>query len=206
MTVATGKILRCATRFSQVSGEDVVNVWYLRTNFATPQDEDDVLSAVQVYLGSVFADFDHLMDNSAQPVDVRVDVVNWSGTKWMTVQNIGTDLFGLSLTLAGTSDALPSGSAVLGKLLTPSLKRAGAKFFGLFTTASNSTNGGVGATTISAVATGLAKLLTPHVISAGNQLEAVIISSVDGFVSDLIGVTVDYIWAYQRRRKLNVGS
>lgn len=206
MTVATGVVLRASARFNSVNAQDNVNVYWFRTSFASAQTDADTFTAVDTYISSVYADFDDRIRNGWSAVDLKLDVVEFVAGKWVVTQNVGFGSFGASLTFAGASDALPEGVSPLGFLRTGLGKHTGRKFFFGFTEADSDAGGNIAAAAVTAVVSGLTKLLTPHVISAGNDLIAVVADQAAGITRDILEVAGSGIFGYQRRRRPGVGS
>lgn len=206
MTVANGAILVASARFKDASGQDTVNVYNFRCDFASPQAEGDVFGAVDDYLTSVYVEFDGYMDGTADPYDLKVDVVEFTGGKWVVTQNVLFGPWGSGLTLAGIDNALPPGSAALGKLYTNLGKHIGKKFYGLLGEAALTLTGQLATAVSTAIETGQDKLLTPFLISVGNELTTVILDRVDGTVRELIASGVSDVFGYQRRRRPGTGS
>lgn len=206
MSVGTAKVLRCSARWTDANGSDLVNVFFFRTSFASAQTEADIMTAVDTYLQSCFDHFDGNMRTTTAPFDLKVDVVQWAGGKWVVVQNVGFGPWGSGLTAGSGSDALPPGSAALGKLYTNLGKHTGKKFFGGFTEASCDVGGNVEAALHTAILDGLTELLSPYVISAGNTLITVVLDYVGGTIRDALAAAVNGTWSYQRRRRPGVGS
>lgn len=206
MSIATGKVLRASARWVDTNGSDNVNVFYFRTGFAAPQSEANVWTAVNAYLIAVFNDMNTARRTGSAPLDLKVDVVEWLNGKWEVTQNVGLQGWGSGLTSTSGADALPPGVAALGKLYTGFGKHIGKKFFGLMTEAAADVGGNVVGATATMVLSGLTELLTPYLISAGNQLFSVVLDHLDGTIRDVIEVGVSGNFAYQRRRRPGTGS
>jgi len=183
-----------------------MNVWYFQTSQTGAQPEADVLAACESYLAGVFSDFDHLLDNNMNPVDIKVDIVTWQNGKWEVTANVGTTAFGGSLTTASTADYLPAGAAALGFLRTGLGKHQGRKFIGGLCEDSNSANGGLSTALATALTTGLTRLLTPFVFNTTEQLVSVVLDHTTGTVREVVEIAVPFMWAYQRRRRQGAGS
>lgn len=205
MTVAHGKVLRVSARFRDALSGDVVNVFYVLTNFATPQAEADVMTALDTNLTASYGNFDQHMISTTEPVDLKVDVVEFQAGKWVVTQNVGLTSWGAGLTTAETNDALPPGSAVLLKLRTGLGKHWGRKFFGAFTELNNVV-GYVSSALQTAVLAFGTGMLSPITISAGNTMKYVVPDTVYGLARYVTEVAVNSIWSYQRRRRTAVGS
>lgn len=206
MTVSNGNVLRVATRFTGVHQQDIMNVWYFRADFAAPQADTTVVTAVDAYLSSAIVPFDGYLDNSISPLDMKVDVVQWLNGKWEVVQNVGTAAWGSTITPASTADALPEGASALAFLRVGLGKHQGRKFLGGFAEDGNSPSGALDSTMQTTILSGLATLLTPAIISAGNEIATVVLDHTDGTVRDVIELALNGFWAYQRRRRPGVGS
>jgi hypothetical protein len=146
------------------------------------------------------------MRDTTIPVDLKVDVVQWLNGKWEVVQNVGLYAWGQLLDASSAADHLPPGVAALGKLYTGAGRHIGKKFFGALTEAVNDVGGNLGSAAATSILAGLAELLTPYVISAGNELVSVVLDHTDGTVRDIIDVAVSGYHGYQRRRRPGAGS
>lgn len=206
MTVPDGAVLRVSTRWDGVHDQDIVNVWTLRCDFATAQDEALVVSELDEYLSGVYVEFDDDLYQTITPVDIKADVVEFIGGKWIVTANLGFGSWGATLNTTETADPLPPGAAAVSFLQTSLGKHQGRKFFGGFSEDQNSPSGAIGSDVITRIMLGLVKLLTPHVISAGNDLIAVVLDTVDGTIRDVVSVATNSHWGYQRRRRPGVGS
>jgi len=206
MAVASDSVLRVSARFSGYHGQDIVNVYWFRTSFAAAQLDEDVFDACDAYVSSVYEAFDEDMRDDYAPLDLKVDVVEFLGNKWVVTHNVGFGSWGATINTTGGSDVLPEGVAALGFLHTGLGKHVGRKFFGGITEAANDTGGGLQALTQGRIATGLAELLTPYVISAGNTLQSVVADQVSGIVRLVLEVLASNVFGYQRRRRKGRGS
>ena len=206
MTVNDGDVLRVSARFDGYHDQDIVNVYHFRCDFAAPQADVDVMAGVDTYLTSVYVDFDDDLHAQITPVDLKVDVVVFSGGKWVVSQNVGFSSWGAGINTTGATDPIPPGAAAVAFLQTSLGKHQGRKFFGGFIEAANSPSGAVDNSVQGRILTGVAKLLTPHVISAGNDLITCIVANLDGAVRDIIGTALNGHWGYIRNRRPGVGS
>jgi len=181
-------------------------VWWFKTDFTASQTDALVFSGVDNYLRTVYIPFDGHIRNSWSCRDLKVDIVEHVGGAWKTVQNVGFGSWGGTITPAGSSDALPEGVAPLGFLYTGLGKHQGRKFFFGFTEAECDAGGNLSATPIANIVAGLTCLLTPHVISAGNELVAVVADMAMGITREVVEVMSASIFGYQRRRRPGRGS
>lgn len=206
MTVSNGDILRASARFQDAQGNDVVNVYNFRCDFAADQTDQDVFDEVDAYLTSVYTEYDAIIDADFDPYDLKVDVVTFAGGEWVVTQNVGFGAWGTGITSTAIGDALPPGAAVLVKLGTGLGKHTGRKFLGGFVDVILDTNGDVDPATVTGISTGFAKLLVASVISAGNEIATVILDQKLGTVRDVVEAVVGSLFSYQRRRRPGVGS
>lgn len=206
MTVQDGAVLRCSARWTSANGQDNVNVWWMRTDFTAPQTDEDTFDGVDAMITEVFQDFDHLIRNTWSVRDLKVDVVEHIGGKWTTTQNVGFGSWGAGISCLESSDALPEGVSPVGFLYTGLGKHQGRKFFFGATESYCDAGGNMVGTLVTAIVTGLTQLLTPHVISAGNNLVAVVADMAMGITRDIVEVAATGVFGYQRRRKPGVGS
>lgn len=206
MTVASGEVLRCSARFIDPAGSDQVNVFFFETDFAAPQDEATVFSAVDTYLSDCYEVFDVNMHADYDPVDLKVDVVTWDSEKWAVTQNVGFGTWGSTIATTGGTDFLPPGVAGLGQMFTGLGKHTGRKFFGGFTEGVATADGEMLQAAVDGIALGLAEFLVPFVISPSNELQSVVLDFTTGIIREVISVGASNIFAYQRRRRPGTGS
>jgi len=207
MTVASDEILQVTAGWKNVQNQDVQNVFHFVTDFLVPQSDAVVFATLQTILDDLFGAFETSIDNAASPDIMKVDVVEFlEGSGWTVTQNVAYEPWGAGITPSSTGDALPGGVALLGTLFTGLGKHAGRKFLGMLTEDSVGSGGLFNGTTVAAVATGLAELVTPYGITAGNELAGVILDRTTGVVRDIIEVAASAIPAYQRRRRTGTGS
>jgi len=206
MTVADNVVLRASARWVDPNGSDVVNVWFFVADFVTPQADQDVFDAVDQYLENVFVEFESKLIANFDPLDLKVDVVAWDSEKWQVIQNVGFGSWGAGISTVAVADALPPGASALGYLRTGLGKHGGKKFFAGFGTASLTNDGNVDVGTTSTIVLGLTELLTPFIISASNELIAVVLDHLDGTIREIIEIGASAVFAYQRRRRPGTGS
>jgi hypothetical protein len=206
MTVPNGAILRISARFTGPHQQDIINTYTLETDFASPQDETDVLDACDTYLSSIYEEFDDHIVAVMDPLDMKVDVIQFISGKWEVTQNVGSKTWGSTIATTGAFHTLPEAASAVGFLYTLLGKHAGRKFFGGFDENANSPTGAIDSTVQTDIITGITKLLTPYVISAGNNLASVVIDHAVGTVRNVISVGLKGFWGYQRRRIPGRGS
>jgi hypothetical protein len=206
MTVPNDAILVASARFKDASDNDCVNVYNFKCDFTAAQTEEDVFDAIDTYLTTVYGAFDNFLDGTANAYDLKVDVIEFTDGEWKVVQNVGFGPWGSGIILAALDETAPGGVAALGKLYTGLGRHTGKKFFGLLDDEVFTNTGELTSTVVSAVETGLTYLLTPHVISAGNELIAVVVDRAFDVVREVIEVGCSSIIAYQRRRRAGTGS
>jgi len=206
MTVQDEEVIRCSARFVDTNGSDNVNVWYFELDLAAPQSDAAVFAAVDAYLTSVYTEFDTEMRSGTGKIDLKVDVVTWQNGKWEVTHNVGLQGWGAGITPSAAGDALPPGVAALGKLYTGAGKHIGKKFFGTLTEAASDVGGNIVGAAATKITTGLTKLLTPYIISAGNVLLATVVDHLTGEKRSVIEIGVGGNFGYQRRRRPGTGS
>lgn len=206
MTVSNFDIVQASARFRNADGNDVVNVYNFFCDFAADQTDQDVFDAVDAYLTSVYTEFDANLDADFQPFDLKVDIVEFLGGAWKVVQNVGFGTWGSGISPTASGDALPPGVAVLIKLFTGLGKRTGRKFVGGVVEAVCDSDGQVVSAALASFVAGFVKLVTPHVISAGNELVTMILGQADGATRNVTEIAVSDVFAYQRRRRPGTGS
>lgn len=206
MTVLNGDKLRASARFRTASGQDNVNVYWFTATFAAPQTDEDVFDAIDLYLTSVYSDFDQYLRTAYEPLDLKVDVVEMFGGEWSVIANVGFGSWGAGIATIEGSDQLPEGVAAVAFLQTGLGKHQGRKFLGGLTEGDSDVGGNLVTAVTDAITTGMAKLITPYLISAGNTIVSKVADHTSGVMRDILEVTVDTVPGYQRRRRPGRGS
>ncbi len=206
MTISDGDVLRASARWSGPNAQDIVNVWYFQADFTTTDTDEDVFDAVDTFITRVFLPFDDDLSTDMTPVDLKVDIVDFVGGKWVVTHNVGFGPWGAGITTTEASDNLPPGAAAVGFLYTALGKHQGRKFFGGFTEDGSSGSGSVDSTMQTRILLGLAQLLIDEIVQAGNNLVSVVPDTVFGIPREVLAVALNATWGYQRRRRQGVGS
>ena len=206
MTVVNGEYLRVSARQEMPNGQDHVNVFYWRADFAASQTDQDVADAVIDELDNAYAQLNGIMSNAMLPVDVKIDKVQYVGGEMVVYETVGTFLWTTTFYVPGaTGDVLPPGVTGLLKFLTATGKVYGRKFVsGLAEAAQN--QGILTSTAVTAFAAMGASILSPYVMSVGNELIAGVMSSKFQLFIPYIETVASANMAYQRRRRLGTGS
>jgi len=206
MTINNGDVLRASARWSGPNGQDIVNVWYFQADFTTTDTDEDVFDAIDTFLTRIFLPFDDDLLTTMTPVDLKVDVVDFIGGKWVVTHNVSFGPWGAGITQTDAGETLVPGAAAVGFLQTALGKHQGRKFFGGFGIDSNSPSGAVDSSVQSRILLGLAQLLIDEVVQAGNNLVSVVPDTVFGIAREILSVALNAHWGYQRRRRPGVGS
>ena len=206
MTVPTGAVIRASARFVDTHGSDVVNVYFFRSDFDTPQSEAAVFAGCDQYLASVYTEFDANLDDDFDPLDLKVDVVEWDSVKWQVVANVGFGGWGVIIDSTALGNPLAPGVAALVSMFTGLGKHTGRKFVGGLVEAIKNSEGNFATASAAAMQVAFSLLLTPKVLSVGNDLITVVLDHTDGTIRDVIAIGVSEIFGYQRRRRPGTGS
>lgn len=205
MSVPNGALLRASARFSTAGFGDLVNVFTFQCVFTANQTDSDVFDAVDAHLSDIYNQFDLHMATQVEPLDLKVDIIEFQAGEFVVTYNVGFGSWGATLNTAETADALPSGVAVLGKLRTGLGKHWGRKWLGVFTELNNNV-GYVTSTLQTAVASGLVKLVTAYIFNTDQGIRGVVLDQQSGLARQIMEVAVNSVWSYQRRRRTGVGS
>jgi hypothetical protein len=206
VSVSSGDILRVSARQQFAEGQDHVNVWYWQASFSADQDDQDVVDGITAELDNAYAQLNGSVDAGSSQVDVKVDIVEWTDEQIHTVRTLGVHNWdGTYYIPTGGGDNLPPGVAALVKFKTWDGKVYARKFIGLLTEAVQN-SGILDGTTTTALAAMGASILSNFVISAGNELVPVVMSSKYHDAMEIIEVVASSILAYQRRRRPGTGS
>jgi hypothetical protein len=206
MTVASGEVLRVSARQQYANGQDLINVWFWQAAFTSDQTDQDVIDGILAELDNGYAQLNGITSNTISTVDVKIDVVEWVGGKLDTIRSLGTVLWDNTFYAPGSSgDVLPPGVAGLLKFTTIDGKVYGRKFFGGLSEAAQN-DGVLSGAALTSLANFAASILSPFVISTGNQLIARVMSSKYADVMLIYEGVANAVVAYQRRRRQGTGS
>lgn len=131
MTVVEGDNIRASARFSMDQGQDHVNVYYFQAGVSYSETDEDTVGYIHDHIEALYSNMTTVLSNTASPVDMKTDLVEFIGGKEEITRNLGTVPLILSFDPAATGDPLPPGTAGLLKLLTTIGKVYGRKFFGM---------------------------------------------------------------------------
>lgn len=139
MPVSGGEVIRCSVRQSGPGGQDIVNVWHYLVAAASPIDEEVVMLDVASGMDQLYATISGQISNAQNPVDIKIDVVDYVGGVYTIIRNVGTIGWGSSYNPSNSSEIYAAGVAVLVLLRTLVGKVFGRKFIGVVgeTTISN---------------------------------------------------------------------
>ena len=205
MPVSGGEVIRCSVRQSGPNGQDIVNVWHYLVAAASPIDEEDVMADVAAGMDDLYATIQGQITNTQNPVDIKIDVVDYVGGVYTIIRNVGTIGWGASYNPSNTAEIYAAGVSILVLLRTLVGKVFGRKFIGV-----------VGETTISNqnIATGdpasaftafIAKALEGFSTAAGEYLLGVMSDRLFDFaLCHEVELATEV--GYQRRRAPRSGS
>jgi len=187
------------------ASQDIVNVFHFQADFDAPQDDADVVTAINTWLNTSYGSIHDRLPSVQVPYDYKIDVVAWVAYKLHIVRNIGTFTWTLTTPPNGAGDYLPHGVAALLKFTTGAGKHYGRKFIGPLLEA-DVTAGSLTSGFISTLAALAALWLDQPDISVGNVFIPGIVHNLSGTFLPFLDGVVNAVAAYQRRRKPNVGS
>lgn len=198
-------MIRCSVRQSGPNGQDIVNVWHYLVAAASPIDEEVVMLDVASGMDQLYATISGQITNTQNPVDIKIDVVDYVGGVYTIIRNVGTIGWGSAYNPSNTAEVYAAGVSILVLLRTLVGKVFGRKFIGV-----------VGETTISNqnIATGdpasaftafIAKALEGFSTAAGEYLLGVMSDRLFDFAL-CHEVELATELGYQRRRAPRSGS
>lgn len=205
MPLAVNDVVRVSCRYSLETGQDHVNVYYWKCTTASTDSDLSILGDIHSTLGGAYANIAAFMTNLATPVDIKGDVVQFSGGLLTLVRNMGTIPYSPSTVPSGTGDALPPGNAALVKFLTGIGKVYGRKFVGALIEAQQQ-NGVLSSGLITGLQTYASLINTVITLTTSGALTPGVMSKK---LSDFVaynGYEVASNMAYQRRRRPGTGS
>lgn len=200
MTIATDRDLKVVQELNLIGGSKALNVYYFRTDFAAPQDEDAVLDAVEEWVQDLYS---NLIPQVVSGVTMglltlyQYDVV---GIEWDLV---GTRTPTVAFTAAG--DMFPHGVACMSRAYTQLSRTIGRKYLaGL--DENTATDGAWTVGCLAAVADFNTQWATSKQIIINNDLLPGVWTTRLSYVVLLTGTFVVLAdAAYQRRRRPGVG-
>ena len=205
MAMNAGDVIRASARFRLGADQDHVNVYYYRAVTAISWDDTVILQQVRDHLAGAYGDLHDKLTNRADPIDVKIDQVEFVGGVETIVRNLGTIPFTMTLPPSGTGEALPPGVAALVKFLTGVGKVYGRKFVGMLLESAQS-NGSILAATLANLEQYAAKILA-GIESGGSLLwETGVMSKKLGAFKEFTSYDASTNVAYQRRRRPGTGS
>jgi hypothetical protein len=210
MGLQTGDVLRVSVRAKSNSSKDVVNVYhYGQTGVCTATNEE-LLGFIEAHLGTAYANIEEWQAAAAVPYDVKVDRIEYSGGKIVIAENIGVIPWTTEYNPTGSGDAYAPAVSVLLILRTLVGKVFGRKFIGMLTESALTyialQAGGVASSFADLIA-GLLSSITDG--GTGLDLTPGVLSTSAAHYGEFLPFTSGEVAsepAYQRRRKVNVGS
>lgn len=133
MPVVGGEVIRCSLRQRGPNGQDIVNVYHYLVAAISPISEEDVLADVATAMGNTYALLNQEITNLQDPVDLKIDVVDYLGGQYTITRNVGTVGWGGPYNPQNSADVYAAGVAALLLLRTLVGKVFGRKFIGVWT-------------------------------------------------------------------------
>ena len=203
MTVSDGDYLRVAANFELPNGTMYQNIYYLTRDGTDPYSDAAHVTAIQTWIEGAYANLVAEVNSGVVEQLSFVDRLEWDGTKFAVVENIGT--FTPAFVPTGAGDQLPHQSApfVIFKTLRP--RSVGKKF--LFPFQESVQNAGIltaGAVT-NMVAYAADILATINLGGDATLTAGIVRTAVNGWLTFLVAVANDIIGT-QRRRRPGVGA
>ena len=206
MPLLAGDVLRCSVRFSDVNGNDHVNVYYLRAPFEITDSDATIMAAIADYFDDAYSELATNISNLVTEIDIKIDEVEWVGGVLEVTRNLGTVPWSMTTSPSAAGDPLPPGVAALVKFLTGVGKTYGRKFIGMICEAAQAS--GIITSGLQSQLASYAGVILAGIsgILTGGDLDAGVMSvKIHGF-QEYNNYDVSDVVAYQRRRRQGTGS
>lgn len=180
--------------------------WQLDDPAADNPSDNQIVSACDVKLTAMYEDLEAYLCTTVTVMDVEVEKIEWDGTKWETVDNLGLATLGVVGDEA--TDMLPHGVAgvVTADTLRPQTR---ARKFIPGIAEDALTDSDLGGSVLAAFANYIIEWLTAALVTGTAYLEPAVVGQSGpsaGLPYLLIAAGINSIAGYQRRRKPGVGS
>lgn len=126
MTVVAGDVLRTVVRMALIDGTVCQNTFYHKRSGITVLSNQDHVDALELWVEDAYATLATYVKNDVVEQLCFVDRIEWSGTKWETVENVG--IFTPTVAYAGAGEMLPNQMSAYVILKTARPKTTGKKF------------------------------------------------------------------------------
>lgn len=203
MTVVAGDILRTTVNFALGDGSQYQNVFHhQRTGIAIIGDPSHV-STLKAWAEAMYAELVDIVKNNVVEQLSFVDKVDWSGTAWEVVENIGT--FTPTFAPTAVGDALPNQVSPFVVFKTARPKSVGRKFLFPLTEAEQDA-GIMIAGAVAAIVQWADDAVNDVTLTAGNFLvPGIPRTGVDSWLEFTVAIVTDLVGT-QRRRRPGTGS
>lgn len=201
MTIDNGVSIQAVQKINLPDGVEANNVFYFLCDFATPQDEDDIMDAIETFMENLYGEAAGIINEDCT-IGPTI-IYSWSGvlSEWT---RLGERTPTRAFTQVG--DRLPHGVSLLIRAYTTQARCIGRKYLAGLGEGSQTDNEWTAATLASA-ADFAAAWITPRAIDASNELLPGSFSTKTlacrPFTDEVVVLTMP---AYQRRRRPGVGS
>ena len=205
MTVGNNETYRFSARLSGEAGQDIMNVWFIKTTFSTTETDQDFVDAVLLRLKNAYSAFNTYMSSLYDAVDIKVEQVSWTGGKLVIDRNVGTYDWPAGFEPADAANNLPSGASLLVKYRTSGVRTLVRKFFsGITETHSD----GIAFTSamMTVILDAFDDFIVQSSVSGTNYIDFVVHSFRANSWLTYLSCIVSGIAAYQRRRRAGAGS
>jgi hypothetical protein len=205
MTVSPGDIVRLAVRMTGPQGQDIMNVYHVQHAGGVGVSDAAFLTAMETWIDTMYSRLNTVIEATQEPLDIKVDVVEFSGGLWQIVRNIATIGWGGIFNSSASGDNYAPGVACLVLLRTLVGKVLGRKFIGTLAEAVLQDNGEPIAAAITALTNYANDILTGFTVAAQDFVSGVPSSKL-GIFAEFVEAQVSKEAAYQRRRAVRQGS
>lgn len=142
MNINVGDTIRVVAKMRDGSNSLIENRYFWRHTGAATADSDQVLDDLENALSTSYEYVDGYMPDTLEPVEIVVDLVQFSGGKIVTIQPVGTIAWTTWTGGESAAEIMPEGIAAVVNFPTGVPRTQGRKFIGPLTEAAN-TNGRV---------------------------------------------------------------
>jgi hypothetical protein len=202
-----GDLIRLVVKHANPNTSAIENVWHLIAQGTGTATAENVMDALYTIYSLIYANIGDYFQEDTTFEGIAANIILWAIDKWINIGTLGEDETIGAYTPAGTADPLPDAVSALVRFPTTLPKREGRKYIGPFTENSSDTDGKVSSTIVAALS-GLADaVLNIDQAVADSDISLQIAFPyylADSYSTPSAGI-VRSEWAYQRRRKSNVG-
>lgn len=203
MTVSNGDVVKAVVTFTTTEGNQIQNTFHWEASFTSDQEDLTVINAVSAWLADMYDEMAGQYNPELDDPDIELDIVEWNGTFWETVQRIGEGVLGTNFT--GLGEILPLQSAPVINRRTAKPRSRGRCFLPPMGEDTQE-KGELSAAAIAAMTDAMAYLLADIVVAGVNELVPGVASVKWTTFLPVINAFFNDVVFTQRRRRPGVGA